>query len=180
MHFIDIFTVTSLVFGFFAGASLAAPFEGQDSVHIVRRGGQVCKAANQGIFRRFDIWVPDDKKYNRVCGSGCLDNIRGRCGSSVTDWGCDMGKDGVAYYHFNTQSFCSDGDMEAAMKACTKQEFNAKCTSEDGIGMKIIKPVAQVAVGALTGGPAGALRGAVQAGIGAGIDAAKQKIKGKK
>jgi hypothetical protein len=129
MHFT--LSTTSIVLSFLTGA-LAIPFEGQNLAPVVRRAKDpnVCIGTNHALAIRWDIWVQNEKKYNTQCGNGCLDNFRGRCGA-VTDWGCDLGKDGHGYYHFTTQALCQDVDMQAAVKACTKGEINIHCTTTD-------------------------------------------------
>ncbi|EKG21333.1 hypothetical protein MPH_01325 [Macrophomina phaseolina MS6] len=115
-------TITStLLFSLFSLGALASPTPANEAVNHLHKRANRCESSNiEGLYKRWNIWVDNDANYNGACGSGCLDNIRGRCGSSVTDWGCDRDGNGQGYYHFNTPTTCSEYDMTQALKACLK------------------------------------------------------------
>jgi hypothetical protein len=88
-----------------------------------------CNATAYGVGNSWTVTVVKDTQYNKQCGGGCLDNLRGRCGA-ITMWGCSRNSDGGARYEFDTTDFCSDYDVTQAMLACTKKEQNIPCSME--------------------------------------------------
>ncbi|KAK0650546.1 hypothetical protein DIS24_g6747 [Lasiodiplodia hormozganensis] len=109
---------STLIFSILSLGALASPTpaEGVNNLH---KRDDTCESENiAGFYKRWNIWADNDDDYNDDCGSGCLSKIRGRCGSSVTDWGCNRDENGQGYYHFNTPTTCSEYDMTQALKAC--------------------------------------------------------------
>ncbi|OJD30284.1 uncharacterized protein BKCO1_6300011 [Diplodia corticola] len=67
----------------------------------------------------WSVYLDNDDKYNKQCGGGCLDNLRGQCGL-IVDWGCTRGSDNVAHMTFYTDDFCTPYKVSKALKKCTQ------------------------------------------------------------
>ncbi|KAK7718897.1 hypothetical protein SLS57_006007 [Botryosphaeria dothidea] len=93
----------------------ASPITANDnsSNDLVRRSNS-CTNTFYVLAAKWDVYLDNDASYNKQCGGGCLDNIRGRCGV-VTDWG--------------TGSGCTNYDMTQALKACTKGQQTINCST---------------------------------------------------
>lgn len=92
-----------------------------------------------GEYKSTDYWwrvdVAGDDKYNTVCGNGCLDNLRGRCGV-ITSWGCNRNPDGGAHYEFFTDIGCTSYDVTQAILACTNNEQNIPCSVDQVVARR--------------------------------------------
>ncbi|KAF4302221.1 hypothetical protein GTA08_BOTSDO09653 [Botryosphaeria dothidea] len=106
----------------------ASPITANDnsSNDLVRRSNS-CTNTFYVLAAKWDVYLDNDASYNKQCGGGCLDNIRGRCGV-VTDWGCER-NGGTAHMHFSTGSGCTNYDMTQALKACTKGQQTINCST---------------------------------------------------
>ncbi|EKG12648.1 hypothetical protein MPH_10237 [Macrophomina phaseolina MS6] len=93
-----------------------------DHINALARRTNVC-LAEDGAIKRWAVNIDNDSAYNKQCGGGCLDNIRGRCGV-VTDWGCERNGLDTGLYRFKTSAFCSLNDMTQALHACTGLTIN--------------------------------------------------------
>ncbi|GME65739.1 hypothetical protein GTA08_BOTSDO09653 [Neofusicoccum parvum] len=106
-----------------AGLAMATPIANNDeTVKVVKRSNS-CTNDFGVVYATWSIYLDNDATYNKQCGGGCLDNIRGRCGD-VTDWGCTRDSAGTAHYTFNTVSGCTNYDMTQALHACSKQTID--------------------------------------------------------
>lgn len=103
--------------------------------NLVRRMEDSCTDTPSGAkFQGSPLWVEwkleiaGAKYYTKdECGSGFLDNFRGRCGA-ITDWGCEYVPDTAdAKMSFKTSLFCSDYDISQAIKAATNGERDVPC-----------------------------------------------------
>ena len=75
------FTTVSIV-SMLAALAIASPLEARnptDSCHLDGSTG----------LNKFTIALADDRKIDKDCGRGILDNVRGRCGDAVSEFGCD-------------------------------------------------------------------------------------------
>ncbi|KAL0254262.1 hypothetical protein SLS55_009736 [Diplodia seriata] len=75
----------------------------------------------------WDIYLDNDVYYNKHCGNGCLDNIRGKCGD-VLNWGCARNDAGQAHMTFSIANGCTSDHMTQALKKCTKGEQTIECS----------------------------------------------------
>ncbi|EOD43882.1 hypothetical protein GTA08_BOTSDO09652 [Neofusicoccum parvum] len=119
MHASTILSACLLAFG-----ALASPLPDNTTEvaeHLFRRSNTCI--TDGGAVRGWRINVDNDAAYNKQCGGGCLDNIRGRCGV-VTSWACGRDDAGTATYHFYTTSGCTPYDMTQALHACTKMTID--------------------------------------------------------
>lgn len=123
----------SAITALLAGLSLslgavASPIsKAETDVKLARRANSCTHLSYEIFAHKWEIYLDNDANYNKQCGGGCLDNIRGRC-TTVTDWGCSRDDAGQAYMHFLTPAGCSDYDMTQALKACTKGEQTIDCS----------------------------------------------------
>ncbi|GME34945.1 uncharacterized protein LTHEOB_11506 [Neofusicoccum parvum] len=123
-------TITTLLLGLSLGA-MASPItnKGETDVNLVRRTNS-CSSKNYQIMANlWNVYLDNDADYNKQCGGGCLDNIRGRC-TNVTDWKCERDSAGQAHMNFLTPSGCSNWAMTQALKACTKGEQTIDCFND--------------------------------------------------
>lgn len=95
--------------------------------HLVRRENK-CKSLLSASDIKWSIYLDNDPYYNKQCGGGCLDNIRGRCGV-VTSWECSRDGNNRGHMTFFTSIGCTDYDMTQALHACTKGEQTIDCSA---------------------------------------------------
>lgn len=118
--------ITALVL---AAGAIASPITPnvQSDMKLSRRANS-CTTSNYEIMaKQWNVYLDNDAYYNKQCGGGCLDNIRGRCGSIVTGWGCDRDANGQAHMSFMTPAGCSNWAITQALNACTKKEQTIDC-----------------------------------------------------
>ncbi|KKY14746.1 hypothetical protein UCDDS831_g08023 [Diplodia seriata] len=118
--------VLALVIGTLGAVASPVSSPNNDVHQLVRRANQ-CKSLYGGSDIRWSIYLDNDAYYNKKCGNGCLDNIRGRCGV-VTSWECSRDANNRAHMNFYTTIGCSNYDMTQALHACTKKEQTIDCT----------------------------------------------------
>lgn len=86
------------------------------------------KLGDQPYYLMWTVNVAGAKYYTKdECGSGFLDNFRGRCGA-ITNWGCDYVPDTAdAKMSFWTSIACTNYDITQAIKASTNGERTVDC-----------------------------------------------------
>ncbi|KAL0259196.1 hypothetical protein SLS55_006701 [Diplodia seriata] len=126
MHFS---AITTVVLGLSLGGALGSPIDtsaAAPSNKLVRRANSCTSQNYQIMANKWSVYLDNDTYYNKKCGNGCLDNIRGRC-NNVSDWGCSRDANGQAHMTFLTPAGCSNWAMTQALKACTKGEQTIDC-----------------------------------------------------
>ncbi|KAK0516037.1 hypothetical protein JMJ35_002071 [Cladonia borealis] len=83
---------------------------------------------NVDITLNYGVLIPNDSEYDKSCGEGFLDNLRGRCGV-ISGWGCGYtgAENTTAALSFSTVNTCTEWDVTQALLAASYGKLNIPC-----------------------------------------------------